>query len=40
MTDKKTETKKIAELRKKIEALENQMKEIQAEVRKAKVKAG
>jgi len=40
MAEKKTDTDRIAELRKKIEALEKAMKAIQAEVRKSKVKAG
>lgn len=40
MTEKKNETDKMAEIRKKVEALEKAMKAIQAEVRKTKVKAG
>ncbi len=40
MTEKKNETDKIAEIRKKVEALEKAMKAIQAEVQKSKVKAG
>jgi chaperonin cofactor prefoldin len=37
---KKTDTDRIAELRKKIDALEKQMEEVQKEYRKFKVKAG
>jgi hypothetical protein len=40
MAQKKTDTDRIVELRKKIEDLEKQMKEVQKEYRKAKVKAG
>ncbi len=39
MTEKKTDAEKITAIRKKVEALEKAMKAIQAEVRKAKVKA-
>ncbi len=40
MTEKKTDKDGIAELRKKIDALEKQMEEVQKEFRKSKVKAG
>ena len=40
MAEKKTDKDRIAELRKKIDALEKQMEEVQKEFRKSKVKAG
>ncbi len=40
MTEKKTESSKMAAIRKKVEVLEEQMKALQKELRKAKVKAG
>ncbi len=40
MTEKKADKDRIAELRKKIDALEKQMEEVQKEFRKSKVKAG
>jgi hypothetical protein len=40
MTEKKTDTERVAELRKKIEDLERQMEEVQKEFLKSKVKAG
>ena len=40
MSEKKTESSKMAVIRKKVEVLEAQMNELQKELRKAKVKAG
>jgi hypothetical protein len=40
MAEKKTDTERIAELRKKVEDLEKQMEEVQKEFRKSKVKVG
>ncbi len=40
MSEKKTESSKMAAIRKKVEVLEEQMKALQKDLRKAKVKAG